>query len=82
MIKSFVIWFLNGTYTYGWGENEQDALNCYLQNWARGVTRVVPADQYHDALPPRAYLPCMANAVWPERPIPLPGQPLYPQGKL
>lgn len=77
MTNSYVIWFLNNQYTYAWGENEDDALARYLQNWKNGIKAVLPATDYVDALPPHNYLPCQRNAVWDEF-EPIAHQPLYP----
>jgi hypothetical protein len=77
--NSYVIWFADGRFTYAWGETPDEALTRYLENWRCGITSVVPAETYLDALPPHRYLPSPSNAVWPES-EPVPGQPLYGPG--
>jgi hypothetical protein len=77
--NSYVIWFLDGGYTYAWGGTPEDALARYLANWQRGIRTVVPAEQYLDALPQHRYLPSPSNAIWPDV-EPVPGAPLYGPG--
>jgi hypothetical protein len=77
--NSYVIWFTDGRYTYAWGTSPEDALSRYLENWQRGIAKVVPAETYLDALPQHRYLPAPSNAVWPDA-EPVPGQPLYGPG--
>jgi hypothetical protein len=76
MTNSYVIWFTDGRYAYAWGSSPEDALANYLHNWQRGVTSVIPAETYLDALPQHCYLPGFPNAEWPDA-EPVPGQPLY-----
>jgi len=77
MPNSYVIWIMDGTrYTYAWGNSPEGARQQYLDNWTKGVTKVVPSSEYLDALPFNSYLPSPTSAVWPEA-SQVPGQPLY-----
>ena len=62
-LQSWVIWFVDGRYSYAWGKTEEEAKAKWLQGFSDGVVRVVPGGEYKSALPVQNYLREMNGKV-------------------
>jgi hypothetical protein len=79
-VKSWVVVYKDGRYSYAWGVSAAEAQYNHLKEWSDGIQRIAPAEECRDQLPPDLYVPTVAASL---RASPLePPKESYVKGKV